>query len=1488
MSSLPPSSACRKYAIRSPRTLFAIILFLAVIALVFVPPMGAARAGGLSRGSQIAGRSQLYPSANLVSSTIAISQVYGAGGNAGAVLLNDYIELFNLGSNTVSVSGWSVQYASATGTGNFASNAITSLSGSLPPGGYYLVKVGSGGSNGVALPAADATGTVNISGTAGKVALVNTTTGLACNGGSTPCPAGELAKIVDLVGYGNANFFEGSGAAPTLSPTTAAFRGAEGCTESDNNSTDFTTGAPNPRNSSDDIHTCGGVGNPSGVGAANPNSVVPGGSTLLTVSVTPGSAPPSTGITVTGNLAVIGGSATQQFFDNATNGDVTAGDNVFSWQATVAAGTTGGVKSLPISIADAEARQASTNISLTIQAPANPAVTGGANPSTIAQGGTVTLTGNVSSGILPASTGLAVTADLSSIGGLASQQFYDDATHGDAVANNNVFTFQTVVPPATTTGIKNLPVTVTDAQGRLGSGTITLNVTGPAGPHDPSEHLLMGNPNGATADVNFPDNYLMMKLQYALSYNNTRRIPNWTSWHLDSTWRGSASRQDDFRGDTTLPPGFNQVQGTDYSGSGFDRGHMCPSADRTSSVPDNSATFLMTNMVPQAPGNNQGPWAVLENDLRAFLSTSEIYIVSGGTGVGGVGTGGAANVLPSGVTVPQKTWKVAMILPIGDNDVSRVDGNTRTIAVIMPNIDSIRSDQWKKYLATVDQVEALTGYDFYSNVPVAIQDVFEAKLDAANDTAPVTTGQAKTTLEDQSVAVTLSATDFNVNNVFTYKIATPPAHGSLSGSGANLTYSPNLHYFGPDSFTFRANDGALDSNTSTVNITVTETSPSQTATISGHVIYAIDNAKNVPNVTMTLSGSTPPQTTLTGADGNYSLLNVTKGKDYILTPSKSSEAHDSSITASDASHVARYDAGLESLTANQLIAADVSNNGVVTAFDASQIARYQASMTAPGSIAGSWKFLPASLGFPNLSADQTNQNFQAILVGDVTGNWLPPSGPVPLPLKATAASPVAPGVTIVVSLPFKQDAPGPTTIPISVGDTTGQGIGSFAMDISFDSSVLQPQATPYDTAGTLSSGWLITPNTATTGHLILNGFSTTDMAGQGIMLNLKFNVVGAGGAQTPLTWVNFTFNEGNPGDTDINGQFTVGAPTAANGRISGQIVTSSGQPVSGATVTVSGGARTLKTITDSEGRYQVVNVETNRVYTVIPARANYTFAPAERSFSLLGDKTDAVFTGTSSGDAVNPVDTAEYFVRQQYLDILGREPDQGGFEYWSAQLQACGGAADCVQASRVNIASAFFIEQEFRQSGAFIYNLYREGLGRRPQYPEYAAERRTVVGGATLEAQQQAFAAAFVARAEFASRYAGNTTAESFVDALLANVRQASGVDLSSERASLIARYQTGTSQNESRTLVLREVTESAAVREANYNGAFVAVEYFGYLHRNPEPAGYDFWLNVLNQSGSNGNPTNYRGMVCSFITSTEYQRRFSAVVSHSNAECGQ
>jgi len=189
---------------------------------------------------------------------VVVSQVYGGGGNANAPYQNDFVELFNRSASPVALSGWSVQYASASGTGNFSANAVIALSGTLQPGQYYLIKLASNGAVGVALPTADATVTgLNISGASGKVALVSSATGLACNGGSTPCSSAQLAQIVDLVGYGAANFFE-SAPTPLLTNTTAALRSSAGCTDTDVNNADFTTGAPAPRNTASPLSPCGG------------------------------------------------------------------------------------------------------------------------------------------------------------------------------------------------------------------------------------------------------------------------------------------------------------------------------------------------------------------------------------------------------------------------------------------------------------------------------------------------------------------------------------------------------------------------------------------------------------------------------------------------------------------------------------------------------------------------------------------------------------------------------------------------------------------------------------------------------------------------------------------------------------------------------------------------------------------------------------------------------------------------------------------------------------------------------------------------------------------------------------------------------------------------------------------------------------------------------------------------------------------------------
>jgi len=201
------------------------------------------------------------PTVQALSSSIVISQVYGGGGNAGATFTHDFIELFNRGTSPASLNGWSVQYTSATGTGNFGANStlITELPNvTLAPGQYFLIQEATQAAVGSPLPTpdvADATPIAMAAG-AGKVALVNTTTPLGCNGGSTPCSPAALATIVDLVGYGNANFFEGA-AAPTLNNTTSALRKMNGCTETDSNSNDFmTSNPPTPRNTATALAPC--------------------------------------------------------------------------------------------------------------------------------------------------------------------------------------------------------------------------------------------------------------------------------------------------------------------------------------------------------------------------------------------------------------------------------------------------------------------------------------------------------------------------------------------------------------------------------------------------------------------------------------------------------------------------------------------------------------------------------------------------------------------------------------------------------------------------------------------------------------------------------------------------------------------------------------------------------------------------------------------------------------------------------------------------------------------------------------------------------------------------------------------------------------------------------------------------------------------------------------------------------------------------------
>ena len=246
------------------------------------------------------------------------------------------------------------------------------------------------------------------------------------------------------------------------------------------------------------------------------------------------------------------------------------------------------------------------------------------------------------------------------------------------------------------------------------------------------DNMAMGNPSGAVTDTKVPNNYLMRKTQYALSYNNSKGTANWVSWHLNSAWMGTTSRCDCFAIDNTLPTGFFRAPTTNYTGTGFDRGHQCPSADRNRGTTDNAATFLMTNIMPQSPNLNQITWEDLESYCRRLVSQgNELYIVSGGIGTGGIGSSGRlTNSLASGrINVPARYWKVILILPDGTNDISRVTTSTRTIAVLMPNTQTVNSLPWGNYRVSIDSVESVTGYNFLSNISTATQSIIEANVD---------------------------------------------------------------------------------------------------------------------------------------------------------------------------------------------------------------------------------------------------------------------------------------------------------------------------------------------------------------------------------------------------------------------------------------------------------------------------------------------------------------------------------------------------------------------------------------------------------------------------------------------------------------------------------------------------------------------------------------------------------------------------------------
>lgn len=241
-----------------------------------------------------------------------------------------------------------------------------------------------------------------------------------------------------------------------------------------------------------------------------------------------------------------------------------------------------------------------------------------------------------------------------------------------------------------------------------------------------SNQILLGNPSGATSSTVNADNYLIDHQYYVESYSRAKAAPNWVSWHIGAEDLGNTERLNNFRPDTDLPQGWYEANNTSYRGSGFDKGHNCPSGDRTSSTAANSSTFLMDNMIPQAPNNNQHTWEHLESYCRNQVKKgNEVYVIMGSYGRGGTGKNGYAETIDNGnINVPAHIWKVVVIIPEGDNDLQRITDHTRVIAVDTPNENNI-TPNWMTYLCTVRDIEKATGYDLFSALPRTLQNSLE-------------------------------------------------------------------------------------------------------------------------------------------------------------------------------------------------------------------------------------------------------------------------------------------------------------------------------------------------------------------------------------------------------------------------------------------------------------------------------------------------------------------------------------------------------------------------------------------------------------------------------------------------------------------------------------------------------------------------------------------------------------------------------------------
>ena len=393
----------------------------------------------------------------------------------------------------------------------------------------------------------------------------------------------------------------------------------------------------------------------------------------------------------------------------------------------------------------------------------------------------------------------------------------------------------------------------------------------------------------------------------------------------------------------------------------------------------------------------------------------------------------------------------------------------------------------------------------------------------------------------------------------------------------------------------------------------------------------------------------------------------------------------------------------------------------------------------------------------------------------------------------------------------------------------------------------------------------------------------TDRAGEPRVTRQELlDAVGAGGE---LTYTAVLPGRGrrlsidSDGDGVLNGD---APPKSVN--VGGRVLDASGVGVAGVTLMLTGSQRAV-TMTDAAGRYLFGYVSTGGTHSVTPWKEGLSFGPSSRTFTNPGSHQTADFAASPA----NAIEGSQFFVAQHYRDFLSREPDPSGLQFWAQGIEACGADVACREVRRVNTSAAFFLSIEFQETGYLVYRAYKASFGDIPGKPvpvtraQLAADSARIGQGvvvnqgdwrAQLEANKEAFFLEWVQRPEFLARHPAGMGAQEFVGALDANT----GGALTAAAREALAAQLAADNTARGRALVLRQVAESAEFSRREFNRAFVLMQYFGYLRRDPDAApdsdfsGYRFWLAKLDEFGGDFIRAE---MVKAFISSVEYRKRF-------------